>query len=373
MAYDRSAIDAQRKMNNLAPLTDAEWDALTVNEKPVVVEDAKKKEEEESRIKEQLEADRKKAEEESRKNEKPPIESKELTDEELMEQIERRSGRKVSSWDDLKPKAAEVDEVTKREERDADKLSWGLKTKKFKQKDLENYITDSKDPQGLVYRLQLQEAQKENPALTEAEFKVEFDEEFGLDQDKGSRRYKNGQSSLNRIAKDILSASYSSILNLESDYSQHERQQIANQQREQKIREGIKPYEQTLSKVRADLKKMTVSVDENDVYEVELEQGPIDEAIEMLRNKDYAAGNILNGYTYEQLLQTAQTIVLKGSFNSIAKEVKKQALLRHSGGTKNVFKTEHSREDNQGVELNEAWQTYKNLSEAENSKAAAAN
>jgi len=355
---DRKAIDTQRALANLPPLTDAEWASLSGNghsdAEKKAIEDKKKEEEE---------AARKKAE--SDKNNPPEV--KKPTDEEMFAMISEQTGRTIKSWEDLKPKEAEVDEETRRQERESDKISWGLKNKKFKTKELENFITDSKDNVALVKRLRHQQALKENPNITEEEFEAEFADEFGMESGPETRRHKNGQAAINRIAKDILSESYGHILNLENEYSAYERQQQATRQREQKIKEGAKAYSDTLEKIRGDLKKMKFQMPDAEEYEVEILDESINNALSMMSESSWAAQQILKGFTYENLKEVAFTMVVKDNLPLIADQMATQKFRRQAAGSKGIIRQQHQRTAEE-VELSPQAQVLKGLIDEDKQK-----
>lgn len=367
MALNREALDKARALQNLQPLSDDEFNALngsnggaSEEEKAALLkqqqeEDSKKKEEE-ARL---LEEKRLKDLEDAEKN-KPQL--REPTDEELLERVSKITGKTLQSWDDLKPREV-VDAEAVKQERDADKISFGLKNKLIKPKELEGFISDSKDPKDLVYRHRLQEAKKEDPTLDEAEFKAEFEEEFGIDQKPDSRRYKNGQQTLNRLATSILQSTYGSVYELEGKYSQFETHQTQQRAIEQKVKEGTVAYTKALSNVRSQLSKITVQFNEGEEYTVEAKEDilkSIDSVIEQMSDPKFATGQIVNGYTEEQLNEIASTAVLKNNWKSLAKEIAVQHLRKHAAGTKGIT-TLPGGGGNDTVELTPEWEKMKTI------------
>lgn len=335
MAINRESLDTIRKANGLAPLTDDEFKAIpgaldeeqTTAEPPQPVAAAP------------VVPEPTKDDPPAPKADPPapqPVSTPELTDDQLLEIIAKKAGRKVTSWDDLKPAPEVIDAEKAKEERETNKFIWGLQQKKISKKDHESFINDSKDPEGLVYRLRLQEARKEDPDLDEAEFRSEFEEEFGLTAEDGTRRKKNGKDTINRLANEILKSTYSSIYSLENEFSQFEGQQTAAKQREEKIREGAPAYKKTLDTVKGELKRIKAQISEGEEYEVEVLDESIDRVITMMSDPDWASQQILSGYSPETLKDIAWRTVLTENFPFITKEIVKQALLKKAAGTKGI-------------------------------------
>lgn len=363
MSVDRAKIDQQRATNNLDPLTDAEFIALGGEvEAPVLppVDDAEKErlaEEERLRLEE----------EEKNKTVVPEVKLREPSEEELLEMASKRLGKKVSSWEDLK-KPEEIDEAKKKEARDTDMVSWGLKNKLVSKAKYEGYIADSRDPQDLVFRQRLQEALKSDPDLNQDEFKEEFDEEFGLDQKPESRRYKNGQNNLKVLSAAILRSSYGDVLDLDNKYSQYE--SSANQQKErvEKVMAGAPAYKAALDSVKGKLQKIKGHFDDNQEYEVEAMEGTVDEIIELMSTPEFAEQQILKGYTEQQLADIAWSTYLTKNFPAITQKIVDQQLLKKAAGTKGVLKIGGAGVVNNELELTDAQKKYRDIQAQENEK-----
>lgn len=319
---DRFALDKARELNSLPPLTDAEFDALengTTAPPPVITP------------------------ENGLANDTPPtivpepeVKIRELSEEELLELVSKKTGRTLTSWDTLKPTEEENKIKQSEEERDADKLSWGLKTKKFNNKLYEAYIADSKNPEGLVYAQYKAEALAEDPSLNEDDIEAEFEEKFGLDKEKGSRGYKQGQKQIAILSERILRANYAPILNLDNDYSAFESQQQNEKNVVAKIKAGIPAYDKAVNDAIAKLRKIKTQFDEGEEYEVEALDDSLNEIGAMLRDENFLASKILHGYTPDQIAEIAHSAYLTKNFPTIAKKIVDQALLKKAKGVRGI-------------------------------------
>jgi len=183
----------------------------------------------------------------------------ELTDDQLLEEITKRSGRKLTSWDELKPKPEEIDKEKEAEKREGEKLTFGLKKGLFNKKQYEGFIADSKNPIGLVYAAELNEAKKDDPEWSEEkelEFKDDFETKFGLALDPSSSKYKRGQKQLNIIAETILRHHYSPIYGLESEYSKYESEVNSQKAIHDKILAAAPIYKKDVEKPLLNFQKL---------------------------------------------------------------------------------------------------------------------
>jgi hypothetical protein len=357
--FDRKALDASRKLNNQPPISDEEFAALNSN--------GLSEEEKQAQLKKQQEEEAaKKAEEEKNKLQDQKVYGvDDVTDDVALEYL-RKKGIDVSSIDQLRQQE-QVDREKAAEERESEKLSWGLKNKKIKPKEYEGYIAASKDPQNLVYATRLQAAKKEDPSLDEKEFREEFEEEFGLDQNKDSRRFKNGQDTLNRLADAILKNSYSPIYNLENEYAGYENSQKTERERQNKIKAEAPAYKASVEKVFSGLKKIKANLGKDDDFEIEASEG-IDNILGSIKDSmlsaDFAGNQIVRGYSEEELRDLAFTALLKQGFPLVAEEFAKQYLRKHAAGTKGIPPI-GGKSSSEGVpELSDGQKVLKNMIEA---------
>ena len=332
---NRQAIDVQRKINNQSPLSDAEWNELQLQHMS--------EEEKAEHLKKNPPAPAANPEGPTNNPEEKPVpevQVREMTDEELLALVAKRTGRAaLSTWDELHPTPEQSTQQQAEEERHESMVTWGLQNKRFKSKEYENYISDSKDPVSLVYNYRLQEAKKEDPELDETAFKEEFDEEFGLDKKPDTRRFKNGQSTLKKIAQGILHGTYKNIVSLESDYSAHEKEQTARTKNQEKVKAAAPVYKADVEKAFSRLKKITAQFNQDEAYDLEVKEeleASMNEIKETMLSPDFASREILRGYTPEQLQETMFNTFLIKKWPALTHEVAKQYLLKHAAGTKGI-------------------------------------
>lgn len=332
---NRQAIDTQRKINNQSPLTDTEWNELLLSQ---MTPEEKAEHEKKNITVPTPEGPKNNPEEKP----VPEVQVREMTDEELLAAVAKRTGRTtLANWDELNPTAEQVNEQQAQEQRHEDMVAWGLSSKRFKSKEYENYIADSKDPQNLVFNYRLQEAKKEDPELDEDAFREEFNEEFGLDKKPDTRRYKNGQSTLKKLANGILAGTYRNIVSLENDYSAHEKDQIARTKNQDKVKTAAPTYKADVEKAFAGLKKITAQFNESEAYGFDVKEqleASMNEIKETMLSPEYASRSILAGYTPENIKETMFNTFLIKNWPAVSEEIAKQYLIKHAAGTKGIPK-----------------------------------
>lgn len=265
----------------------------------------------------------------------------EFTDEQLLEAVAKRSGRKITSWDELKPKPEEVDREKEAERREVDKLSFGLKKGLFNKKQYEGYISDRQNPIGLVYAAELNEAKKDDPEWDEEkekEFKDEFDTKFGLNLDQSSSKHKRGQKQLGIIADTILRNEYSGIYSLEGEYGKHESESSKQKAIQDKILAGAPIYKQDVQDAVAKLSTIEIPFGGDEKYEVAVPKEILDSISNTLMDNDFVASKITQGYTKEEIGQIAHTMAVSQNFAVFAHEAAKQYMAKHEKGVRGIPK-----------------------------------
>lgn len=243
-----------------------------------------------------------------KKKEETPGQEVELDDTRVLEYLNKKKGIKLSSFEELTPKPSAEDEAKAAEQRESDKLAWGLKSKKFKAKELESFIADSKDPKKFVYAQYLAEALKADPELKPEDIEAEFNERYGIDAKPESREYKRGQKELNLIADNLLRQQYAPILSLESEYAQHESNQNRQQSEQTRILANAPAYKKEVEKVFSGLVTKTVKIGDES-YDIPVPPEFIERAKEKLLTNDFATPRIANGWNTQELEEISRTMV----------------------------------------------------------------
>lgn len=258
----------------------------------------------------------------------------ELTNDAVLEFL-RKNGIEAVSLDDLKKKPEE-DPVLTAEKREADILSYGLQKGKFNKKKYESFIKDSSDLQNLVFQHELEEAQKEDADLSLEDFQAEFAAKYGMDTESGTRKNKAGQKNLSIIGNQILQGKYKDIYDTEGEYSTFENNQKVKSETEKKIIAGAPVYKKSLDNVFANLKKITAKVSEEEIYEIEALEESLTNIRSMMEKPEWAAQQIMNGYTEEDLQKMAYARFVTDNLPFLMQEVVKQDRKKTQKGTRGI-------------------------------------
>lgn len=274
-----------------------------------------------------------KDEEEAAKNKIEP------TDAELLALASKRAGREIKSWDELKPAPTEDDKKKQQDTREAEKLAYGLKKGLFNKTDYDSFVADSKDRLGLVYRAELAEAKKDDPDWDEEkerEFKAEFDERFGIDQDPTSAKHKRGQRQISVMADSLLKGTYGSILQLDHQYDEHERTSTERKQEQQKILSETPAFKENIKAAIQDLSTFKQKFGDEE-YEVKVPTEVLNNVEQLLMDEKFVADQILRGKNKKETIsQVAQGLMLTQHFTTLSYEVAKQYRERHARGVRGI-------------------------------------
>lgn len=292
---------------------------------------------------------------EEEKNKKP-----ELSDDELLAIASKRAGREIKSWDELKPQPTEDDKKKEQDKRNAEKLAYGLKQGLFNKNDYDSYVADNKDRLGLVYRAELAEAKKDDPDWDEEkekEFKAEFDERFGLDQDPTSAKHKRGQRQIAVMADSLLKGTYGSIFTLDQTYDEHEKQTMARKQEQQKILSEAPVFKENVKAALQDLSTFKMNFGEES-YDVKVSTEILNQVEQLLLDDKFVADQILRGKNKKEVIsQVANGLLLTQHFNALSYEVAKQYRERHAKGVRGI--PQNGRLDTEKVETPELTEKQK--------------
>lgn len=258
----------------------------------------------------------------------------ELTDDAVLKFLQKK-GITANSFDELVPKVVE-DPVILAEQRESAILTYGLSKGKFNKKKYENFVRDNSNAQDLVFQQFYAESKEADTELSDEHINVEFAAKFGLDTEPGTRKHKRGQLEINLLASQILQNKYKDIYSAEQEYNQYESSQKQQVEKRKKIEAGAPVYKDTLDKVFVNLKKISAQVDQDEVYEIQV----LDESLNSIRNlmsdPEWAAAQILNGYTEKDLQEIAYTRFLRDNLPFILKETTKQALQKQQKGLRGI-------------------------------------
>lgn len=270
------------------------------------------------------------------KEEKAPVAEVELTDEAVLAYLKNKKGKEISSLDEFINPAKELTEDEKKEaqeKRESNMFAHGLTNGLFTKKQLDNFISDSKNPADLVYEAYAADQKKSDDTLTDADIREEFDEKFGLNiDDKENRLYIAGQNLLNRMADGLLKQRYPKIVNLENEYSSFESNQKVQNEESAKIAKNIPAYKKDVEEIKASTKKINIPISDTENFEYVVDDKVLDEVMGEMLSENVSKENIAKGWTKDNLNQVNRlAVIMKSLPDLMEKYADKRELAKQAG------------------------------------------
>jgi hypothetical protein len=349
-----------RARNGMLPLTELAAKPETEEQKQLRLqqeETVKKAEEERLKIEanQKQQEDTKKADEEKAakaeeerlriEKEKKAKENLELDDDTLLKQLQKRNP-KIKSFEDLAPKPTAEEIEQEKENREADKLSWGLKTGRFKKKELEGYIQDSKNAQAIIFDNYSAKVKQADPTKTDEEIKALFEERYGIDQDPESWQYKQGQEELSLLAEKHIQKNYGSILSLENEYSVFEKSQNERNSLESKVLANAAAFKRDVEDVFSNAATYRRKIGDHS-YEIPLPTEFLERTKSQFLTEEFVKTQILAGWDKQSLQQLAENVAIIENQDYINQKIAEQYHLNHQKGTRGIAPDLNRREAQQ--------------------------
>ncbi len=326
-----------RARNGLLPLTELPTPQETEEEKTLRLQkedDDKKAEEEKARLENEDKAA--KAEEERLRieAEKLKVLPDELDDATLLAQVQKRNP-KIKSFEDLAPKPTAEEIEQEKDNREADKLAWALKTGRVKKKELEGFIQDSKNAQAVVFNSYSAKIKAADPDKTDDEIKQLFEERYGLDKDPESWQYKQGQEELSVLADKHLQKNYGSILSLENEYSSYEKANNEKSSLESKVLANAAAFKRDVDDVFSNAAIYRRKIGDHS-YEIPLPTEFLERTKSEFLSEDFVKKQIIAGWDKQSLQQLAENVAVLGNQDYINTKIAEQYHLNHQKGTRGI-------------------------------------
>lgn len=257
----------------------------------------------------------------------------------ILAYLKNKKGKDISSLDEFinpKKELTEEEKAAAKEKRESEKFAFGLQKGIFSKKEFESFITDSKSPTQLVYAAYHASQKASDVTLTDEDLQSEFDEKFGLTEEKDSRKFKAGQLLLNNIADKIIRDKHSKILNLENDFSSYENQTAAQKEQSEKIQSQTPLYKKEVEQVRSEMKKVSISMDNGENFEYDLPDTTVDDIISTFLDNTFASNQIKKGWNKEELKNVAQTSAIIKNLPAMFRSFADAEILKKQAGTRGI-------------------------------------
>jgi len=247
----------------------------------------------------------------------------------------------VTDLSEIVKKSEIVKEPTEEEKqaalqrREDEKIAYALQKGVFSKKELEEFISDSKNLTELAYSQYYQEQKNADPDLTDDDIRSEFEDRFGLNKDENSRQYKRGQQELSLLANNLLTARHGKILSFDKEYANIESQKSAEQLLVQKIQAETPRYRKDVESVYNTIKDVTVKIKGKD-YKVTIPQEMIDEEKNFVLSDKYAVEQIKGGWDKEKMLTAALFSLKQQAFDLLVEQAADQYRFENEKGAHGI-------------------------------------
>ena len=254
-----------------------------------------------------------------------------ISDDDFIAELKRRTG-KDDVTDLITPK---VDEKELKAKKKSAALAYGLDKGLIKADELEDYIKANSNPHQTVYEQQLEDARLEAD-FDEETFRAEYEEEFGLNADKDSAKYKRGQKRLDALADNIIKSTYSNVVSIEDKYSSFETEQESVKKEEAEILAKAVPYKEMITTIANELKSFDLPIGESEnVLNVDASEA-IESYIEHYLDSATVKSEIKRGATKEQITQSIKNAIIIENLPNILQDAENKAVIRYRMGLKGV-------------------------------------
>lgn len=224
---------------------------------------------------------------------------------------------------EIKTEPTEEEKQAAAQQRENEKIAYALQKGIFSKKELEDFISDSKNITELVYKQYYQQQKEADPELTDADIRSEFEDRYFLDKDENSRHYKRGQEELKLLANNLLNSRYGKIINFDNEYNQIEQSNLSQKQIQQKIQSEAPRYKKDVDAVYDSIKTIPITA-KGKTYNVEVPAEILEANKQLMLANDYASEQIKNGWSKEVLRKIAETAIIQESLSLLVEKVADQ-------------------------------------------------
>jgi len=246
-------------------------------------------------------------------------EKKELSNEELVKMLNERAGIQLNSLEDLKPQPTEDEIRAAKEKREADKLAFGLGTGRFKKEEYDAFQQAQADKLGIIKTEIAAKIQAAYPELTEDQVAEKVAIYTGANLEDDVLRAER-EAELLQLADNKLQSQFKNIINLDTDFEQHE-QGITNKANfENKVKAALPVYQKDLSTVLSGLSVIEVPVNDlknpenNHTVKLSFSEDDLKEVEDAFLDPDQIIRHVKEGYTPDKIKGEAEMVLIKKHF-----------------------------------------------------------
>lgn len=253
----------------------------------------------------------------------------ELSDEALLQLLSKR-GISAASLEDLKPKEV-IDEAKLAEQREASEIAYGLSKGLYNKSEYDQFVNDTKDIQDVVYADFYNATHKADPELSDEDIQAEFLAKYGLDAEKGTRKFERGLQELKERAAMLIKTKHSKIFSAKDAFGKSENETKTVTENQKKVAAALPVYRKDVEDVFGKIKKLSVKFSDTEEISEDIEEG-LKGLKDALLDPATASNRILAGYTKEGLEQQVLAGYTYGNFSTLVQKFAKKYFEKHAAG-----------------------------------------
>jgi hypothetical protein len=244
-----------------------------------------------------------------------PLEN--VSNEELIDVINKRTGALLSNLDDLKPKPTPEQLAQQAKEREDKMLAYGLTSAKFTKEEYDNYQSVMANKIGFIRSEITQQIKTANPELSDEAVNEKVSQYLFEHLDPSDSLRVAREKELLEIAENKINTKFKNIVNLPSDYGMYEEGMNNKATFDQKVQATLPVYKADVTRALESLRTFTVQIPDtkNPQNSVDIQLGYDDqdlaEMAEVLLSNDQVIKAVKEGYTPEMLKEVASYALWK--------------------------------------------------------------
>lgn len=266
---------------------------------------------------------------------KPEDNEDEIDETLLLKQLSKKAGREITSIEDFvnpKKELSAEDKENQLQERENQKLNFGLQNKKISKQEIESFIADTKNPQAVAFNFYAAQQKEIDPDLTDKQIKDSFEDRFSTNEDEDSKLYKSGQAEINFMANSIISKKHAKYLNLENEYTSFESEQSKVASFQKEILSKAPIYKRDVEAAAAKISKIKLGG-----YDVEPDKEVIDSYVAKMLTRENTEKLITDGYTVEGIEAAMKNSFILDNIDEIFEGVLEKDRLKNQAGLRGVI------------------------------------
>jgi len=246
-----------------------------------------------------------------------PVDFSTVSDDVLLELINKRTGTVLSNLNDLKPKPTPEEIQAQQKEREDKMLAYGLTAAKFTKDDYDSYLNATANKIAFIRSDVAAQIRVANPELTEEAVEEKVSQYLFEHLDQNDSLRKAREKELLTFAEIKIKNTYPNIVNLSSDYATYEEGINNKATFDRKVQATLPVYTADVTRALESLRSFTVQIPDtknpqnNVAVELGYDDNDLKEVSDLLLSNGQVLKAVKEGYTIEQLKEISELMLWK--------------------------------------------------------------